>query len=640
MKKYLVFVFIIITIHLFADRDMEYLRNNEVAMPITNYGVFGMDVTTIDPGTYWPIAYTNETYIFGAGIWVAGLVDTVGGVDTLVTCGYDIDSGFHEFVPGITDTVSDDDTTVIHVLGWDEERNAYEAVCWFNDMDPTYHIVPENHPLNISVRLNAYQDTADILKNGVILEYTIYNNSDKTIYNAYVGTALDGDIGDEGLANDLLGFIPQKNVVYQYQLVSEDGWTNFPGVMAIGFLETPQLNTDMYLSYPDGVVDTFNTGDQPGLTTFMSFNISNTPNNKIDRYLVMSGNKGRWPSYASPENGVYEEDSSDEGDKRFLISTGPFTMNSGDSAKFVVVVYFQNYNEYRWYDVKYNYVWNKLYWNGEQTGISILSPSSDTVFSTSMDLSLNVTFSGKGMIIMMKNVYGEDYYVPYDDTISNTVSCSLTDIPDGYYDLYAVAFNKMDYRYFNGPKIKKDDPSENGLPIIRLYSEIPDIMSGDYTLIWGGLDVEDSTDLDYRCLFVADNTDTTELSNSKDTIVVFSSESFSYNTGKFVIYATDSNGGEGVYETKSFSPDNFVDKERDRVDRSDIRIKYGIDKIVIETGNSGDIYVVDVMGRIINRGSGPVYEWNLSNIYGNRISHGIYFVVDKSTGRIKKIMNK
>jgi hypothetical protein len=80
-------------------REFQIKRHNinQIEMCISNFGKFGKGETGA-AGMWWP-KYTNQSYIWGAGIWF-GTIDSLTG-DTLVTIGYDRSVGQSEFVPGL-----------------------------------------------------------------------------------------------------------------------------------------------------------------------------------------------------------------------------------------------------------------------------------------------------------------------------------------------------------------------------------------------------------------------------------------------------------------------------------------------------------------------------------------------------------
>ncbi|MDD3804524.1 MAG: hypothetical protein PHW02_09110, partial [bacterium] len=316
--------------------DQQLLNMNEMNMYISNFGIYGQNNWTGNAGGWWPRAYPSETYIFGAGVWVGALVDTgftVDGTDTtwltdtLVTCGYNPNTGGTEFVPGDIDPNSPDRPTpyvnpwdIVYIstndnggqpwpikttAGGDSVVSMQDSYCEYNDKDPSEHFTTDNKPLEIEVMQTTYAWVGPLKEDIVFIKFDIRNDrtDGEDLKKCFVGLAADNDIGNEAddAANDLLGFIDtmtvdyngvtdtlmQINVGYQFQLESEAGWTNYPGVIAYKYMESP-IATDTVDVYHDGsfIVD---PGSRIGMTTFNFFTIATDPSTKQARYVTLAG---------------------------------------------------------------------------------------------------------------------------------------------------------------------------------------------------------------------------------------------------------------------------------------------------------------------------------------------------------------
>ena len=364
--------------------DAAIIGAGQLKMWITNYGIFAHDVVSDNSGAWWPANYRNETYIFGAGLWVGGIVNG----DTNVTCGYNPNSGRGEFVPAkITDIAQPSPTDPadrVYVYGnippgysWPLKNHAgsdstlsiqdsYEV---FNDNDPSQHFVAENKPLHVAVVQQTYSFIGPLKENIIFFIQHIVNVGNDTIKNMYVGPTFDNDIGNESgtNANDLVGFVRSYvfgndtvnlNMAYQYQTVPEPGWHHMPGVVASMFLVpdsnsvyadtttypkgfasvTPIATDTVVLIDPDDpeVNDTIYPGEPLGMTAFRIFTISIDPQNKIQRYLVMAGyDYTANPPYYDP----FMRDVYGPGDKRYLQVSGPFDLPPGDTVNLAFAVF-------------------------------------------------------------------------------------------------------------------------------------------------------------------------------------------------------------------------------------------------------------------------------------------------------------
>ncbi|MDY6787795.1 MAG: hypothetical protein SVK54_06705 [candidate division WOR-3 bacterium] len=350
---------------------------NEVAMPITNFGIFGQDVAMDDSGLYWPSGRYNETYIFGAGIWIGGKIDVDGDgdLDTLVSCGYHPNAGTSEMVPGEgTDGPSytnENERVYVSTNDWPPKNGDGEIIydsivsmedtyCEFSDMDPNRHFERENLPLGIKVYLTTYAWVGPLKGNIVFMRYQIENarEDSQAIDSVYMGVAADCDIGneaDEGenSPDDLLGFIDSLNLGYQFQLEPEPDWVNDPGIISFKYMESPVATYPIDKDH-DGETDV-SEGEQIGMTTFNRFTLTTDPKNMYERYLVLAGynhltydpnspelsyspfpTTADWPG-SSGYPGISESpDMAD--DKRFIMASGPFTLEYQDKVNIVVAI--------------------------------------------------------------------------------------------------------------------------------------------------------------------------------------------------------------------------------------------------------------------------------------------------------------
>jgi len=338
--------------------DLQAVSANQVYMPLTNYAIFGQDVAAGNSGCYWPAGYPNETYIFGAGIWIGAIKMVYDSLthqikpDTNVSCGYNPNSGETEFVPG---RAPDDPTYGIDsdsarvyisgVTGWplqaadgsDSILSIQDSYCIYNDKEPMYHFDAVNLPLDLVVIQQTYSWVGPLKEDIVFFVYTIINTGTDTLKNVYIGTVADCDVGNEAgqNANDLVGFDADRNLAYQYQKDPEPGWEHFPGYVGFKYLESPIATDTVYKLLPDyETVDTVYPGEPIGMTAFMKFTIEIDPRNKIERYLCMAGY-----NYLTGEYEPWpKEPDTDPADKRFIQVSGPFTMAPGDTARSVQAV--------------------------------------------------------------------------------------------------------------------------------------------------------------------------------------------------------------------------------------------------------------------------------------------------------------
>lgn len=377
--------------------DMKESDINAWNLKVLNDGRFGHNAQTGDPGGYWPQPLHNY-YLFGAGIWI-GAYDKDSS-QALVSYGYNPNSGASEMVPAIHDyweqgygnpqdriyKSTEDDWSAVpwerfHITWGPEGPQVFslqDMFCAFSDFDPATHDPGDTRPIGVDIYLWVYAWNYTSNRDIVFLKYVIKNVTDHPIDSMYVAAVVDPDIGD--YRDDMIGLILKKTFYdpetgdslyvdnvgfcwdYDGKETPRPQWeSGIPGVMAYDYLQSPYALNDgidndgdgltdeqeldstlLIAKYPpygdrdgDGVPDWEDPSEieQLGLTAFKRFTIDIDPPTDKDRYMMMAGYDYR--------SGIYMPyDSIDPGpaDKRFLQSTGPFSLAPGDSTVLVVAV--------------------------------------------------------------------------------------------------------------------------------------------------------------------------------------------------------------------------------------------------------------------------------------------------------------
>lgn len=311
-------------------RDLQYIYGR-YEIPLTNDGRFGWDPEyNVPGGGRWPRG-TNDGYIFGAGIWIGAQIENVKHV----TVGYNPTNIQTEMVPGAPGSDPNNQNEIVLIStnypnaalppwprGYGEAGNPItvsqmDSWAQCNDLDASkqfeagtplgVHLITETFSWSSSFR-----DVQDI----AIIRYTIKNvNPDQRKWtNAYIGFAMDADIGDP--TNDLTGSFKELNLGFTYsapELTSlEQGLAYPPGYVGIKFLDGPSR---------DPV-----TGAAK-MSTFIRWANELNPNTDEIRYNLLSA-------------GTYDSIDTEPSDKRMLLSSGPFDLEFGQSVEFVVAIVF------------------------------------------------------------------------------------------------------------------------------------------------------------------------------------------------------------------------------------------------------------------------------------------------------------
>ncbi len=255
---------------------------------------------------------------------------------------------------GIYNPMNDGDYPLIH--------GDQELFCIFNDnlVPPGIHGETGGLPFGVEIHLSAYAftcpqiaDSLEALNYTTFYHYDIYNRKAMQYDNVYLGYWQDIDLGD--YTDDYVGCNPSDNYGYAYNADSID----FPGYG----LNPPMISTVVLngpLANPNDSIDNNNNGtmDEPGekngMTCFRYYENQNSPTGNpvgpqhFYNYLnckwgdgtpITYGGNGyggttpthfMFPDFPYVSSGWSEPTAGNSSaDRRFLISSGPFTFMPG-----------------------------------------------------------------------------------------------------------------------------------------------------------------------------------------------------------------------------------------------------------------------------------------------------------------------
>ncbi len=365
-----------------------YVKNQWRIM-ISNYGTFGYSPTRSGGGE-WPVG-SGDMYLYGAGLWI-GTVKRVPAPDTLVSVGYNPNSGRSEMTPGCYDNapggyaarefervyiypedwppnradfpadLSDSVLTPLRLPSGDTMVPGYfyyipqaavssgDAWAVFCDRDPAQHTAARSgtpRPIGVEVYQTTYSWTLPWNRDIVFFKFDVRNRTSDTIRDMYLGMVCDADVGnatDDRAALALHKYIPNASrtdsvFVDNMGYVWSEGIVTDPsGFVGFDFLQSP------YVKNPDGSIDGFDgldnngnglidepaEGRQLGMSSFKIFTLTDAdPVDDHQQYLAMAGYDYWNPQY--PYN-PYDSTDISPADKRFLQSTGPFTLAPNEIA--------------------------------------------------------------------------------------------------------------------------------------------------------------------------------------------------------------------------------------------------------------------------------------------------------------------
>jgi hypothetical protein len=371
-----------------AIYDMDTFDLNHWVTPVYNYGIWGLDVTvgSGQAGGCWPSPLHN-CYVFGAGTWLGAVVGS-SQPETLCTFTYNPNSGGSEACPTLcrywregTGDIRDriykypGDYPPSHSrfpMAPQWELSDMDMWCAYCDSCPENH-TPPGKPLGFDVYQTVYGFSDSLAQDFFYLRYEIANCSGDSLRHVCYGPVLDPDIGNgtDDMADVILDHvfhvgpdtIRVRNLgfAYDYDNFENAGTTwesGTPGAVAIGLLAAP---------------------DSSGLTAFKRLTIDVDPVTDVAQYLTLAGY-----DYRTGEYRPYDSTDVVPGDKRFVMSSGPFDIAPDSTVTLWYVVIgspFGEAGQVPWLrdtsDLALRYKWALEYWQRLFPGIAEETPGAE-----------------------------------------------------------------------------------------------------------------------------------------------------------------------------------------------------------------------------------------------------------------------
>lgn len=239
-----------------------------------------------------------------------------------------------------------------------------ETLWWVYNDNGDVHINSGGKAIGLEVRAQAFAfKTTDEINNMTFYNYQIINRSSFDLYNTYMTVWTDADLGYYG--DDFIGCDVKRGLGYIYNSDNNDetngstnGYGAFMPALGCDFFQGPLADIDGVDNDGDGSID--EAGEQLGMSIFNYFNNSfpgvpqaqTDPDNAAQFYQYMTGfwrdgtaftcggnayggsipTKFVFPSntYSTGTCGSATWDDSGTGsDRRFMQSSGPFTLKPG-----------------------------------------------------------------------------------------------------------------------------------------------------------------------------------------------------------------------------------------------------------------------------------------------------------------------
>ncbi|HET9952182.1 MAG TPA: FlgD immunoglobulin-like domain containing protein [Candidatus Eisenbacteria bacterium] len=334
---------------------------NNLDMFVTNHGSLAFDLTTMGPGLIYPKG-TSSAVVYASGILIGA---KVGGEVRLALGEY-----LQEFTPGpmsggsyqsdqwefknypidrsgagFADYLANAVPQGAPVDGAGDPLVLGDATIWsvFNDADPALHTneAGSTAPLGVEVQQTVYAfNRSGTLGNTLFVKWRLLNKGANQLDSTYVAAWVDPDLG--GFTDDLVGCDTTLSLGYCYNATNLDQtYGSNPPAVGFALLQGPIVPVS------PGVTDTL------GMAAFFKYINGTDPASAAESYNVMRG-------FHTDGSSVHEFDDplqpittfqhtgdpvagtgwldSNAGDRRFLLSTGPFTFAPGDTQEVVFAI--------------------------------------------------------------------------------------------------------------------------------------------------------------------------------------------------------------------------------------------------------------------------------------------------------------
>ena len=368
-----------------SPQTLTYVEHdaNEVRLGLVSSGQIGTQIFTGNGAGFWP-KDTSNNYIFGTGLWIAGIadIDGDGEVEMNGIQGYDPLSGASEFAPG---RVEDDpesifsrlyvSTDAADLIDWPIEfRDEVDQPILYSlqDIVGIYNDVNGRNlfalgPLGIRVEQRSMAFAGGRNTHTIIFVWDLTNVSESlpngpyTFEDAYIGLDSDMDIGYE-FADDRTSFftwqetdrgdsIPIMTAFAWDDDFDESNFDRIPGMIGVKYLFSPGDDTDgidndgdgLIDESPangidddgDGLIDEWDEVDQLGLVNYTYHHSPSAPGLRPDPETDAE----IWRMMAcDPPSECVETD--EKTDIRFLMSSGPFDWQPDQTVRVAIAYVF------------------------------------------------------------------------------------------------------------------------------------------------------------------------------------------------------------------------------------------------------------------------------------------------------------
>lgn len=352
-----------------------FIGINNLQMMVSNVGSFAFDPTNHfgkTDGLYFPRG-TDKTVVYAAGIWIGARVE---GEERVA-----VGEFTQEFRPGVMEkgTFARDDTRfrVYKISRGDDAASNPDYANWpfadgapsiddngepiplilgdqclyavYNDANPSAHSnrAGSTQPLGVEVQQYVFAfGRAGALGNAIYLSFRIINKGTNLLEDTYVSLWCDPDVGDA--SDDLVGCDTNLSLGFAYNEGPDPVYGVGAPAVGYDFLQGPIVpSPGDQARQGNKVIEDYR--NLP-MTSFNKYPNGAEPKNSRETYHYMQGlsrdgdpivdpygNTTPFQVAGDPVTGEGWLDSSAE-DRRYMMSTGPFTMAPGDTQEVVIAV--------------------------------------------------------------------------------------------------------------------------------------------------------------------------------------------------------------------------------------------------------------------------------------------------------------
>ncbi len=335
--------------------NTSFFDANNIKMIVTNHGSFAYDLTQQDAGLWYPKG-TDKTCVYASGLWIGCKINgeihvTAGSFTQEYTPGPILDecqwAGVGDPVHKVY-KITKGDTTSYDYVNWPSQFGApvdehdkplligdQTLWCVYNDADPSVHQSDEGRtgPMGIEIQQTVFGfDWPGALGNVVFVKFKVINKCDNTMDSTYFSVWCDPDVG--GASDDYVGCDITQSIGFAYNATNNDNlYGSTPPCVGYDFFKGP-VGDD---------------GKELGMVSFNKYINGTDPRTFQESWNYMRGldlhgdvlidpTTGEPTKYFVPGDPVENTGwlDSDPADRRFMLNTGPFTMEPGDTQEVVV----------------------------------------------------------------------------------------------------------------------------------------------------------------------------------------------------------------------------------------------------------------------------------------------------------------